>query len=285
MHFDNQPIPGKNPGRGLILLDEPYEFQVSLVFEEKENTERLEYTLAQLNKFLKSRAPSVPTVPEEIFESDMEGYLTDLSQVPLGINVNTAQVGYFEFDKLVSLIISTSFKVSSLFIVALVKLLSKLKDTNLIVLDAYKTADFSSIDKVKIYDSNFKKLIPILNKNIIDYEVKDNNKKIIIMVLGYGKLKKHLADTDLSIDKLVLDAKDKKDFKFIIFDSVSSIEASKDSDILSFVDDCTGIWVGNGYTSQDFFDAEDRYSDSLKEGKDIIEIVKNGKTKCIKYMK
>ena len=52
MFFDNAPIPKKNAGRGIISLDEAYEFQVSLIFEEALYDKKLNYVINQLKKYL-----------------------------------------------------------------------------------------------------------------------------------------------------------------------------------------------------------------------------------------
>ena len=294
LYFNKPPVPGKNPGRGITLVDEnPFEFQVALTFKEDDEIEKINYICEQLNKYLKDPAPPIPVVPNTVKLADMLPYITDLSNVPVGINIITAQVGYINLSNKVTLMSSGDFKSAAPFFNAFISLLIKYNNTNVIVINALKDLNLKENENAKIYTNNFKKVASVINSNIEKYNQQKSDNKYIIIVLGYTKLQNFLSegaeedsssDSIPTIDSMVNNCTN-DNFKFIIFDSAILFGDNKDTDLLSSLDFDYGLWIGNGYSSQDFFDVEQDMTEDVKESKDTAGIVKHDKIEFVKFMK
>ena len=303
LFFKDAPIISKNPGRGIFELnDESYEFQVPLIFEEDEEEDKLKYILTQLSKFLKNPAPRVPTIPDSIDIEKLSKYKTNLANVPIGINIQTAQVEYFDFTQKISLTSSNSLKTTTLFFKGIINFLATYSNTSIIVLNGIKGNKLALDPKVKQYEGGFKKIIPILSSNIEKYNSMQNTEnKFLIFVLGYGKLNDYLSNNEESdeennettketivtenIDNIIIKSKN-DNFKFILFDSETALEDNKDNDVFNDIDTSSGIWIGSGYRDQMIFDMDDMFSNAdVKEGRDTAVIVKSGKSSYIKFIK
>ena len=290
IYFTNPPIPSKNPGRGLIKIDDVYEFQTSIIFDENEEAQKLEYALQQLGKFLKNHVLPVPVVPDVVEIGDLVKHCTSLSAVPLGINIKTAQFGYFDFLKKMVLISTSSFKKSNSFLSGLLYLLTLFSNNTIIILDAVKKMNIEINDKVKRYDADYNKVIDILATNIQKYNNSADDKQFTIILLGYTKLQKHLEklkqddDTVKTIDEIV-DMTQNNNFRFILFDTAVQLGESIENDVFNYINRDTGIWIGSGFDDQDIIESSDMYSDDIKQSSDLVVIVKNGNAQFIKSIK
>ena len=83
----------------------------------------------------------------------------------------------------------------------------------------------------------------------------------------------------------MISAKSNKFFKFIIYESASSFDEIKDGDIVNYIDDSNGIWVGRGFDNQNCFESPDSYNDDVKLTSDSVVLVKNGKAEYAKFIK
>ncbi len=292
MYFDKPPIPNKTPGRGLIQIDEPYEFQVPLITSEEEEPKVLSYVIEQLDKFLVKKAPPVPFVPQEVSLSDIKNYITTLKQIPIGINIQTAQPGYFNLEKSITVISSSRVKDVIPFFNFFITMCSSLENVNIIVLNALKDMDLDIPEKVKFYDGGFAKIMPVLEKNVIKYnEQGQSPNRFMIIVLGYEELSKHIGELNneetsiINIGELVDLAKKNESFKFVLYDTASMCDELKNGDISNLVDLSSGIWIGRGFDSQNILDAPDAYNDNVKMTNDIAVLVKNGQSEYVKFVK
>ncbi len=293
--FNNPPIIKNNPGRGMININEvTYEFQVPLMFSEEKEVESLRYVIEKLNEFIKTKAKPVPTVPAKVTINNLIPYINDLSNVPLGISIVTAQEGTFNFNNPVSILCSTDQDSVYKFIPGFLQILTKINNTKIIILDAYGEENrVKAPEEVKCYSSGFKKIIPVLSKNIDKYNKqteKLSSDNFIIIVLGYSKLDMHLKKlkkedpTINTIGELVLASQQSGRFKFVLYDTEEEGRYFTRSAVGDLVDSTTGIWIGRDFDSQSIIEATG-YSDSIQLTNEIIVVVRNGLANYIKIIK
>ena len=193
MFFNNSPIPSKNPGRGVVAVDEvPYEFQTSLIFDEQEENKNLNYVITELNKYLNVKAKPIPIVPEEVKFDEMKAHIKDLSKVPIGINMITALNSYYDFSKLVSLVTTKEIKTGEKFINPLINMISLVNNTTCIVLNALTDINLDLFENIKVMDNGFKQVTGVLNQNINKYKNESHDNNFVIFILGYAKIFKQL---------------------------------------------------------------------------------------------
>ena len=289
MFFNNPPIPKKNSGRGIIELDQAYEFQVSLLFEDAMYEQKLGYVINQLSKFLDKKAKKVPVVPDEITFELLKDRIKDLTSVPLGVNIQTAQVSTFNFNNLLHIISANNNVTAKNFFGKLINVLNKISDTKIIVINSIKNLVFDEFDGAKYYDSNFKSVLQIINNNVEKYKLENNSTNFIILFIGYAQLQNHLEksleeDADVvTIDDLILNSKTVSNFKYIIYDTDDAIEKIGDGRLDSLFKRNNGIWLGKEFDSQNVFDTNNTFTDvNLTNGN--ITVIKNGNAEHIKFM-
>lgn len=282
-------IPNDNPGRGLIQLDNVYEFQTALPFEEDVMDKNINYVIVQLSKFLKGRAKKLPVLPNTINADSLVTSLTDLSSVPIGYEIKSACPYMYNFDCLISLVTSPKEVVLKEFANGLVYLFSKLENTKNIVLSAYDFMD--SLENVKMYMDNFKNVLASLKKNIEKtLSSTENNNKYVITICGYVKLNMHLLSmkkddsTIITIDDIILMCKDSEQFRFVILDFCDSLTSIDNLPWYNLVSTSNGILLSTTIDSQSLFVASEAYDTVQIARDDGIVILKSAK-EYIKYVK
>lgn len=280
-------IPGNSPGRGLIELDAVYEFQSAIIFDELSIERNLNYVIDQLCQFLK-KAPGIPTMPRIVTYDNVKNDITTLDMVPIGIELSSNCIYDYDFTNLITPIIYSNIKSITSFENSLLKILSKVENTKIFVLDTLGILE--NIDGINVYTANFKKLCKALYQNIMKKKSRDPSaEKIIFVISGYQKLQHHMDNlksednTVITIDDLILESKDTANFKFIIIND-SKLTSVDDKEWSDYLDSNSGIVVAMGKDSQELIDYEDSY-DEIKVNKDIAIAIKNSKNNYIKYVR
>ncbi len=285
--FETDIIPKKNPGRGIIYLAEPFEFQVPLLF--KDNYENnLNYIISRLCLYIKKRARRVPIIPDEISYDLLEDKVNSLKAVPVGINIQTAQVSTYNFDNLLNVFCAESHNAIKNFLPVLTHLLGKIENTKVIIINSIKSVKLKEQVEGAYYDGNFASVIKVINNNVIKYQENPSDNQFVIFFLGYSQLQEYLkkqSETEdvITVDNLILNAKSLNNFKFVIYDNDRGLSDISDSNIDLYFKRNNGIWLGKGFESQSLFDVAMQY-DNNTYGNGTITIIKNGKTEHVKYM-
>lgn len=287
--FNEAPLIKKNSGRGLIELDNVYEFQIALAFEESLYDSKINYVINQLNKYLSNKASRVPTIPDNVTIDMLKGKVETISEIPLGINIKTAQLNTFDFSNKLNIIASNSYTPSKKFFPKLFEILENLNDTKIIVLNSIKGLKISHDETIKYYDSGFKDIINVLNKNVIKYIEQQKEDKFIIIFLGYAQLQRYLLkekeenEEINTIDDLINNSIGVDNFNFIVYDDETLLAKIEDSEIDQLFKRNTGIWLGKEYDSQNIFEVNDQNSDMEQLNNNNVTIIKNGKVSHLKF--
>lgn len=293
MLFDTSLIPSKNPGRGLIEVDDDvFEFQVPMVFDEKSSSQKLNYVFEQLDKFLKNKARPVPTIPDVVNVETIGKVNVSLDRFPVGVNLMTAQTSYFNFNTLFNLVLSSKNNDGMSFMNSIIRLSETIPNKKIIVFNGVKDYEMSFDENIKYYNSGFKKMIPIINDNITKYNsMTESENEFIVFILGYNRISKILEkakeeDENLvSLDEVINNSKNNKFFKFIVFDTAASFDEVSRGDIANFVDDSVGIWVGRGFDNQSCFDTTGTYIEGVSANNDTAVLLKNGRADYTKFIR
>ena len=97
--FDTRPqvLPSKIFGRGIVQLDNIYEFQTAYAYKEDEQADYLKQISDKLKEAYKTRARAVPILPERVTLDFVKDYLLDLSSVPIGVSKDSLAIECFDF--------------------------------------------------------------------------------------------------------------------------------------------------------------------------------------------
>ena len=289
--FNEAPLIKKNPGRGLIELDNVYEFQIALAFEESLYDNKINYVIEQLNKYLSNKANRVPTIPDSVTIEMLKENAKSLSEIPLGINIKTAQLNTFDFDNKLSVISSNSYAPAKKFFPKLFEIISSLEDTKVIVLNSIKGLKLAHNDKIKYYDSGFRDIINVLNKNVIKYSESPKEDKFLIIFTGYTQLQMHLlkekqsdeGEEIITIDNLINNSVGVNNFSYILYDEETILSKIEDSDIDQLFKRNNGVWLGKEYDSQSIFEVNNQNNDIDQLNNNNVTIIKNGKASHLKF--
>ncbi|MCI6265962.1 MAG: type VII secretion protein EssC [Erysipelotrichaceae bacterium] len=124
-------------GRGMALVnDDVYEFQTAMICDSEQQNIYLKNVIDSLNHQIEQKAPSVRVLPEHVTWMDIEFMPIRLTQIPIGLEVDTLDISYYDLTKSLIHLISAS-DVSSLtnFSTTLIQKLSTVSEFETIVCD------------------------------------------------------------------------------------------------------------------------------------------------------
>jgi len=288
--FKDARPPSNNPGRGLILHNNrPVEFQTALIYDEMKLREYLETVFTQLKKIMNNQVKKVPDISKKLSLTEYLSYVTELSDVPLGVNLLTAQQERFDFTKLITLLSAESDKNIPKFINKFSTIICACNNTNLIVLNSIEEVNIKTDPNAKYYSTDYEKIINVLYENCMKLNKTKSDKKFVILILGYNKINKYLnnlqqADENIiTLDKLI--QKTENDyFKYLIYDTDNNIEKLMNSELSEILDNTNGIWIGIDYDNQSAFEMQ-RVNDEnvLNPSNELIVIIKESEPTLTRY--
>ena len=287
-YFKNPPIPKKNPGRGVIQINEnSYEFQASLINIEDQIDNHIRLLIAQLAKFITKRAPKVPVVPDEITIKTLEPYIKNLNAVPLGIYVKTAQIATYDFTPTLNTITARSHLPAKKFIPKLITILEKINSTKIMIVNSINDIRLEPTEKTKVFTDNFKDVIKVINTNVNNLKEVITEEQYIIIFVGYYQLQKTLAKeqaTDPSIITIddVIDNSKSTNFSYIVYDNDEYLEKLGDGRLDSIFKRNNGIWLGKEFDMQTLYDVSNPYSDQAFTNSHVI-LVNNTESQISKF--
>ncbi len=263
-------VRGKYPspivGRGLIRLDDLYEFQTAYPYLKDKMSDFLKIVSLKLSNLYKSTAPRVPVLPEKVTYDFVSKDLKGLNNVPIGVEKQTLQISSYDFEsKYINLITAQETDNMKKFIQALMYELSNIENLNLIVIDALNiinkeviTNKNASYVNQKINES-FKMLYDFeekLNKLYLDNNnnnsIFENYDQTLCVIIGLENFKNKLSsDLKSKIDMFFKKGKITGKINFIFVDSIDKIKSIEyEPWYKECVTNNSGIWIGNGISEQ-----------------------------------
>lgn len=297
----NKSYPSKLFGRGIIKLENVYEFQtasidtqdkVNNIIEEKIKSDKVKYS---------TKAKTVPILPEVVtYESVMDSFNANSFDTIIGIEKRSLDVSSFDFTRsLINLISANDFSIMTSFINAFINQLKQKTSFQTMVLDASEM-DIPDDVKQKIsyenrdFDGFFNKILKyetdcydVYSKNNYNITVLSRQKKILLIINGIESFKNKLSEENKNkIGEFFTKAKDLGIINFLLIDSIDNIKKveyeSWFKDNLSLGD---GIWIGDGINDQFTLKVSVR-TDEVKENitDDFCFVLKRGKPVLVKYI-
>lgn len=275
--------PSKEYGRGLISLDNIYEFQTSYPYKEEKMTDYIKIICNKLNEIYDYKAPKVPVLPEKITLTSLLPELKGLQEIPVGIAKEDLQTAIMSLKSSLYNITGEDISSEPKFIENLIKMILHIPNTNCVVLDAMNILDISSNNNL-IYDNNSCNLgIEALNK----YKDSNQNSNLICFIIGATSLfSKVDASEKSTLEKLLQDLQKISNARIIIADNINNIKVlNYDAWFKNGADLSEGIWLGNNIDSQFTMKVNNNpRSLRVEIGPSFGYIITKGKAKLIKIM-
>ena len=287
-------------GRGLVKIDNIYEFQTAYPTNKDEMQKFISDKCLELKEKYPKGAVSIPVVPEVVDVYEYINKASTIEKVPLGISHDRVDIEYYDFLNTYGTLISSSESENIInFMNALIIMLSNTNNCELCIIDASEELSVDSSEFVSYSINNFEE---ILNKLEAEIEVQydayiENNhnnkvlasyKKNIVIIHSFDKFIVKLGtENKKKFEDLVTKAKELETFAFIIDDIPNNLKKYEyDSWYKSSVTNTFGIWIGNGVSEQTSIKANIPYKNNLKEiGNENGVVIKNSKPYLVKLIK
>ena len=274
----NKVIPSKLKGRGIIDVGEVYEFQTAY----PSNQENIQEYIKQVSDMLKTKAKSfaekIPTLPNIVSYEFISNEVTNIDNVPIGVNVDNLKIMKYNFMNKGFLITCNDTDIVSSFTNILYKIIDNINDPNLarVIINSNKE-ELPTFNKIKIFDERLDDIF----KQYYDYIKKEQNKRHLLIINGIHFL------NDPKFDKILDDIAELKrsnsNINVILIDSIDEIKKIKIKLWFNnLIDTKTGIWLGSGIQNQTLLEINNSYDRKLREEIPFYEGYYINKGNCIK---
>ena len=290
--------PAKNFGRGIVKIDDIYEFQSAVISDTNMN-EAIANKISTFNKN-NFKVKKIPVLPEIVDKNSVSTVLNKTSDIAIGINKNSLNISTFDFKKNIINLISTLDLLSiDKFINPLINQIIFKQNRKLIVINS---TDFKvNEDSRKYYqyvDGSFDDFAGKLCNYINDlYNMyKDNNynrdflsniKPIYCMIIGIDDLMSKLSiDNKRIFEDMFTKCKDLDIINFIIVDSVDKIrKVESESWYRNNSNKSFGIWLGNGINEQYSINISQKVANMRDDvPNNFCFVINRGKAEYVKYV-
>ena len=256
-------IPFKTPGRGLVKLEDVYEFQTGLPYKRDYLNDYLKAVCAGLKKKNEKAAPRIPVLPTIVSCEYVHPSLTGMDSVPIGIEKETLEVRTIDLkSKYALLITALESKSFELFTTVFTQQLTDIANLKTYVFDAEKMFD-NPPKNTSYFNSGFNDVVINLANYVDDlynkYTAAGYDETALAsfqhtacVIIGIDKFKNMItADNKKLFDGVMEKAKNLAKVSFILVDSIDNIRKSEyDNWYKSMINSSRGIWIGNGITDQ-----------------------------------
>ena len=277
--------PSKAYGRGLIGLDNVYEFQTAYSYKEEKMSDYIKIISKKLNEICEYKAPRIPILPDVVNQEFVSNYLGNLETLPVGVEKETLDIATLDLkNEYMYNITGDDISTDTKFIKGLINNLLMMNNTECIIFDTNSIMGEFNRDRVTYSSDTCKASI---EKLMDAYNNNDPEKAITCLVYNIGSLLSKVDDTTKAqLTQLLNDCKSKGNIRILIIDTIDAVKS------LAFepwykpnVDLSEGIWVGEGIGNQ-FTLKVTTNSRILRQevGPGFGYIIKKGKATLIKLM-
>lgn len=291
-------FPSKIYGRGLIQLEDVYEFQTAYPYKQEKLADYIKVISTRLRSICKDSAAKIPVLPETVTIEYVEEKIGNLSNIPIGIAKADLSISTFNFkDDTVSIVSALDFYSSKEFLKALIKLISKVPYQVVVVIDAAKM--FSKQEITNNYvNNNFDSIVEVIKTNYQKqkktYEDNDYNdtslqnfSKTTYIILGVSNFISRISEENkTALGEALTSSKDYHVDNYILVDNSDKLKGfAYEAWYKNSVDDSQGVWIGNGISDQysiKLLSTPRELREEIPEG--FGYVVKNGKATLVKLV-
>ncbi len=245
----NHLIPAKYFGRGLIKLSNgTFEFQTAYIYEQSKINELLKKMAIKLQNESTFFAPKIPDIPKEVTYETVLSDITDIDAVPLGFNIDTAEIYHYNFiENKISFISGNQINTEPQFLLDLVKVLSIIPSIELKIIDLAGNMTECGIEEC--YNGEFTNVI----HNILTAEDK-TKQKIVYVITGIGYIYDRVLDEGIQELFGIFENKyPLNNSYFILADNAISMNKLEKEAWYQKASHENGIWIGQGLANQNVF--------------------------------
>ena len=272
--------PAKIFGRGLIKLDQVYEFQTANFCNEENIIAYINGLSEQFYKVYPNlSAKPIPVLPDIITIEDLISSESNLKRLPIGIDKQTLEIISYNFETdYINLVLTQNEEDIPKVISPIISLLSKF--SRLIVFDP-KSILLPNNEYTYVND-DFDSMIDRI------ISIKDTNNHYVCLILDLDSLIKKLSpECKNSLDQLFSLSKSESGCVHFVFSGIPDMikPYEFESWYRSNINNREGIWIGNGIADQNIIKLDNSY----KLGKEKLTnqfafVAKKGNIYLVKIM-
>ncbi len=255
--------PAPLPGRGLVKLDDIYEFQAAIPKEKEFLLEFVNVKIKELTDKYKVSAPKIPVLPDTVTISYCADENKGVNGIPVGVEKESLNVRCLNLSKnMEHTITGLEFANIKTFAGMFIKELGQSFGKNVYVFDTERVYS-EYADTVSYYETNlpagfkqlgefFMKMYEEFEKGGFDVNALSNYGEYVCVIVGLDKFKM-LLGTEFTKDfgDLFVKIKAMSKVHLIIIDGADNIKKSEfDPWYKAIVSPTRGVWIGEGMGSQ-----------------------------------
>ena len=280
--------PAKIFGRGIVAIGENgYEFQTAAFASEKEFTNSLRELKTILNDAYTTRAPSIPTIPQNIIVDSFYSLIKD-SVLPVGYNIDTKAITYYDFkkSKIIPILATNIDETKISFVHAIIRMLAMQKENTVTVID-FANAFSKEMENVKAYrkKEEYASAFVEMNNEIVKSNETEFQK--YYFVIGTSTIKDNIGEELYNgITKLFTKLKEYPNVHIIFVDVSNSFKTITYEDWYNDAfDGRSGIWIGENFALQTLISINDLDNQEKRyEYPKMALLISKGKYEFIKFV-
>ena len=280
-------IPKKVVGRGICKLDASSdnsycEFQTAMIAPEDKELEVIKKYADVCVEYYKCKVKQLAKIPEDISSDDVVSYITDLANVPIGLDLYGKEIAKYDFaGHKMHLVTGTEIRNSMSFIYGLTAVLSKVQNVKVRVVDMLGVFKKPILD-IKLFNDNIDVVFGALEKDVLTRT--DTQDYAVNLIIGAGHYKNYLSSGGVEIFQNMFNhVSESKKSVFVLIDDYDKLRTLKLEPWFSKVDDTRGLWLGEGLSNQSLIECEPVRSEDKKYNYDGLGFeVEDKKYKVLK---
>ena len=242
--------PSKAYGRGLIGLDNVYEYQTAYSYKEEKMSDYIKIISKKLNEICEYKAPRIPILPDVVNQDFVNNYLGSLETIPIGVEKETLNIATLNLkNEFMYNITGDDITSDNRFIKGIINNVLMMNNAECIIFDTNSVLGEISRDRITysndLCDKSFGKLAEILNKN-------DPEKITVCFIYNVNALLNKIpAEEKPKFTDVINNCKAQGNIRIILIDTIESIKTlAFETWYKQNVDLAEGIWLGNGIADQ-----------------------------------
>jgi S-DNA-T family DNA segregation ATPase FtsK/SpoIIIE len=268
-------VPSNYFGRGIgIVDDEACEFQTAYINLKDKINDTIKNSSLKYAELFKRKAMPIKIMPKSSTFDDLVRYSKELTGIPLGYDMETADLFKYNFLKNKITLISGPEILENINVLGtIIDLIDAVKNVKVNIFDFSSSISFEG--NATYYDSGYSNVfnsilttpasVPTLN-----------------IMLGFGSTKSLLQEDEFNLLKnIILNSNNLNNQYFVLVENVDNFNTFDDEDIMNVLDKTSGIWIGRNIDIQDFFDLDIRQADLENKTYNKTFIIENRNIKTL----
>ncbi len=258
----NGVYPSKIAGRGLVRIEEVYEFQTAYISDNISDT--VKQTTELLASQIKTEAKPIPILPEIVSVEFVRDKVKGLSSVPIGVSTEELSVVSFDLTKnLIQLVCTSELQITESFLAGFTEVLLEAGEILSVVIDVEKILSKDNFATSMYFGENINDIYKFLEEDIINkfnlinskpLEERQNIqiKQVVCTIVGFSKFYESLdATKKKNFTVLLKSAKMINKYSFIFVDTANGMKkVAYEPWYKEYISGEDGLWIGSGVSNQ-----------------------------------